>query len=297
MKFAFFHALFIGTALLLGIAFSQELTHTTFDSAGGRSVGGTITNDATLGTIGGEMYDSAPLVVRSGFVGQLWDPVSLSITPQSASMQENSILQLSASVLGDDGIVQPLSASLTWETASVFLGVDAAGLFVSTSLPSNQVASVIARSGELTGHAEILLLDVTADDFGDFAGDGLDDAWQWMWFAGDPTQGQPGDDGDGDGQDNAFEFLAGTTPIDGTSFLQTWIASEPNQPTVKQLFFKPWIAGRNYVWEWSSDLQQPWQQVEGDPVEPEPSGAARATDDMAIEARKFYRLQIALPAP
>ena len=279
-------------ALLAGSVTAQELTHATLDSAGGRSTGGTVTNDATLGGIGGEMHDTAPLAARPGFAGQLWDAVSLGITPQPASMQESSTLQLTAHLAGDDGTTQPTSAAVTWESASQFLSVNTSGLLATGTLPGDATATVSARSGDLTGSAEISLFDLTPDDYGPFAGDGLDDPWQWNFFANDPDNAQPGDDPDNDGQDNALEFLAGTTPLDGSSFLSVRIAPEPNQPAVRQLFFEPFRPDRTYRWEYSTSLQPAWQPVIGDPPDPLPTGEARATDEVAEEARKFYRLII-----
>jgi hypothetical protein len=278
--------------LLLGPAHSQVLTHATLDSAGGRSTGGTVTNDATLGGIGGEMHDTTPLTARPGFAGQLWDAVSLDITPQPASMQESSTLQLAAHLTGDDATTQPTSGTLTWESASPFLSVDAAGLVASTRLPGDQTATVTARSGDLSGSAVISLFDLTPDDYGPFAGDGIDDPWQWNFFANDPDNAQPGGDPDNDGQDNALEFLAGTTPLDGSSFLQIRTEPVPGQPTVRQLFFSPFRPDRIYRWEFSTTLQPPWQAVIGDPPDPQTNGEARATDEAADEARKFYRLMI-----
>lgn len=279
-------------ALLTSAAHAQELTHATLDSAGGRSAGGTITNDATLGGIGGEMHDTAPLTARPGFAGQLWDAVSLDITPQPASMQESSTLQLTAHLTGDDATTQPTSAAVTWESASLFLSVNTSGMLATGTLPGDATATVTARSGEFFGSADIFLFDLTPDDYGPFAGDGLDDPWQWNFFANDPDNAQPGDDPDSDGQDNALEFLAGTTPLDGSSFLQIRIEPVPGQPTVRQLFFSPFRPDRTYRWEFSTNLQPTWQPVIGDPADPLPTGEARATDEAADETRKFYRLFI-----
>lgn len=279
-------------ALLVSTATAQHLTHATLDSGGGRSSGGTITNDASLGGIGGEIMETPQFTARAGFVGQLWDPVSLDLTPQPASLPESSALQLAARLTGDDGITQPPDLPLVWESASSFLNVDSTGLATSTLLPGDQSAIVTARSGGLTGSAILSLVDLTDDDYGLFASDGLDDAWQWTHFAGDPENGQPADDPDHDGQDNAFEFLAGTTPRDGGSFLRTRIEAVPGQPDARQLFFSPWRPDRIYTWEFSTDLEAPWSPVTGTPPDLQPDGEARATDGIAIEPRKFYRLNI-----
>ena len=279
--------------VLLGCAAqAQQLTRSTFDSGGGRSGGATITNDASLGGIGGEMMDTPQLTARTGFVGQLWDPVSLDITPQPASLPESSALQLAAHLTGDDGITQPPDLPLVWESASPFLSVDSNGLAVSTLLPGDQSAIVTARSGGFTGSAILSLIDGTADDYGLFAGDGLEDSWQWSYFAGDPDSGGPAADPDHDDQDNLLEFLAGTTPLDGGSFLRTRVEPVPGQPDERQLFFSPWRPDRSYVWEFSTDLEAPWTPVTCDPPELQTDGEARATDSITIEPRKFYRLNI-----
>ncbi len=273
-------------------ASAQELTHATLDSAGGRSTGGGITHDATLGGIGGEMHDAAPLAARPGFAGQLWDAVSLDITPQPAAMSDNSTLLLTAHLTGDDATTQPPSAPIAWESASLFLSVNATGQITTGTLPGDSTATVSARSGDLIGSAVISLFDQTPDDYGSFAGDNLDDGWQWTFFANDPASGNPRRDPDNDGQDNALEFLAGTTPLDGSSFLRVRIAPEPFQSTVRQLFFEPFRPDRTYRWEFSTTLQPAWQPVLGDPPTPLLSGEARATDEVATEARKLYRLII-----
>lgn len=278
--------------LLTCAAHSQELTHATLDSAGGRSTGGTITNHATLGGIGGEMQDNGPLASRPGFAGQLWDAVSLDITPQPAAMSDNSTLQLAAQLTGDDATTQPPGAPVVWDSASILLSVNATGLTTTGTLPGDTTATASARSGDLIGSADISLFDQTPDDYGPFAGDGLDDAWQFLWFASDPANGNPRSDPDNDGQDNALEFLSGTTPLDGSSFLRIRTAPEPSQPAVRQLFFEPFRLDRTYRWEFSTALQPAWQPVIGDPPDPQPSGEARATDEAAEEARKFYRLII-----
>ena len=288
----------IGQISLISAATAQTTqSHASLDSAGGRSTGGTITNDATLGGSGGEMLDTAPVIARPGFAGQLWDAAALNITPQPAAMGDNSTLQLAAHFTGDDATTQPTSAAVTWETVSPFLSVNATGLASTGNVPGNQTATVTAGSGGVTGSAVISLFDFTPDDYGPFAGDGLDDGWQQLWFSGDPASAQPTDDPDSDGQDNGLEFLAGTTPLDGSSFLQVRIAPEPGQPGVQELFFTPFRQDRTYTWEWSAGLLTPWQPVAGDPPSPLPTGEARATDEAATEARKFYRLQIESAAP
>jgi len=52
----------------------------------------------------------------------------------------------------------------------------------------------------------------------DSDGDGLPDAWELFYF-GNPTNGTASIDSDGDGADNFAEYVAGTLPLDASSYL------------------------------------------------------------------------------
>lgn len=287
----------IAAVILARSAAAQELAHATLDPAGGRGSGSSggqvITNDASLGGIGGEAHDTAELTVRPGFAGQLWDATGLEITPQPAALAEQGSLALTARATGDDGTSGPLdSGAVRWGEESPFVTISAAGLVSAGLFPGNQSATITASYGDLKGSALIDLYDSAPDDFGPFAGDGLDDGWQWRWFADNPADGGSDADPDGDGQINALESLAGTHPLDASSRLRTRIEGVEGAANSRRLVLEPWNPGRTYTWESSTDLRNPWTEIVGDPVAPQPNGEAHATDDFATELLKFYRLRI-----
>jgi len=61
------------------------------------------------------------------------------------------------------------------------------------------------------------VINVGNDDFGSYAGDGLDDAWQVSYFGSDNPNAAPGADPDGDFMSNRGEYIAGTIPTNATS--------------------------------------------------------------------------------
>lgn len=80
-------------------------------------------------------------------------------------------------------------------------------------------------------------------------GNGLDDTWETTFFG---TSGVDADeDADGDGFSNYFEFLAGTSPLDGADFLRQSLAKQEDDS-----FNLTWsaVVQRSYVVEASTDL-------------------------------------------
>ena len=270
---------------------AQELTTATLDAAGSVTSAGNIEITGSLGGIGGLSSD-AGLTARAGFPGQIYDPVSLSATPAPAIVVEEGTLQLAPVILCDDDTTLP-ATSVLWETGSPFLTIGSStGLITAGRIPGDRSETVRLTAAGLTSDLPITLLDATPDNYGPFAGDGLDDAWQWEWFSADPASGAPGSDPDSDGQDNALECLAGTTPLDGSSFLQVRVEPVTGDPNARILLFTPWRPDRSYTWESSTTLQPPWTPVPGATVDATLDNEGTATDASATESRKLYRLHI-----
>ncbi len=96
-----------------------------------------------------------------------------------------------------------------------------------TPLPGAQLGRVYedttatyqAEYQGMTALGTILVKNVWRDDFGSYAGDGIGDEWQINYFGENNPLAAPGEDPDHDGQDNAFEFLSGYAPDDGSERL------------------------------------------------------------------------------
>jgi subtilisin family serine protease len=147
----------------------------------------------------------------------------------------------------------------------------------------NSTTRVDALAGRtLTGGRLNLLTIVDTDT------DGLPDWWEREHFqsltpaaAADP---------DGDGFDNAREFLAGTSPAQGGSVPGFTSLTRRSAPDNFVLTF-PTLAGRSYQVEWSSSLRpNSWLPL-GTPF-PGTGAAVEVTDPAPGGASRFYRLRI-----
>ena len=89
---------------------------------------------------------------------------------------------------------------------------------------------------------------MSLDDFGSYAGDAIDDAWQVQYFGQPPNPNAgPNVDFSGTGQTNLFKYVAGLNPLDPTSRFLLRIAAVPGQPTQRAVTFSPRFSDRTYT--------------------------------------------------
>lgn len=125
------------------------------------------------------------------------------------------------------------------------------------------------------------------------ANDGLPDDWQAQYFGLANPNAAPGQDPDGDGQTNAFEYTAGLIPTDPTSRFNLAIQPVPDQPTRKNLIFSPRHDTASYTVEASTDLAH-WSPLTA--FTTTDAGPQRTVTDLAATtAAKFYRVTIVRP--
>jgi hypothetical protein len=147
----------------------------------------------------------------------------------------------------------------------------------------------------VAGSGSVLVLDILPDNFGSYAGDGLDDSWQNQYFGLNNPDAGPLADPDGDSQINAFECTAGVIPTDPLSRFLLRIEPVAGQLAKKRLIFTPRLNDRTYTPLFSTTLKpDSWQSLTN--TEVNDNGTERAITDLdASQRTKFYRIQITAP--
>jgi hypothetical protein len=276
---------------------NYTITPATIDSGGDRltATSPDYTIDATLGTIAGTSSAGTPAhVVKAGYAGQLYDEVALIVSTDPVTLDEGSTRQLHATALLDDSTLLFLDATaVNWSVASgPITSVSTDGLATAGVVYQNTPAQV---QGVRQGHSDLVdlsVVDVSLDNFGTYAGDQIDDAWQVLNFGQNSANAGPTLDPDGDGQSNIFEFAAGTGPTNAQSNFHVRIERVTGQPNTMRIVYGPVAEGRTYTVVTSSDLTAgSWPELQ--PGQPAVGTGDNFQDDPAATgARKFYRVRI-----
>ena len=243
--------------------------------------------------------NSSAYIDKPGFVGQLYDVVSLSVTaPPSNNLNETASRQLVAAPLADDNTTLAAldPSTVTWSIVTgPITSISSAGVATAGTVYQDTPATVGGAANSLSGQLTLSILNVTSDDFGPYAGDGIDDSWQVQYFGQNNPNAFPNADPDGDGQNNLFEFTAGLVPTDPTSRFVESIGSHPNTAGSFDIVFGPVVAGRTYTVQFKTDLAAAiWNSLTG--TTQSDNGTTRTvTDPNATGPKKFYRVQISKP--
>lgn len=200
--------------------------------------------------------------------GQLSVPLGFALAGP-AQVAEGETAQYYPAVALDDGTFQSLGfegASFTLLTSSSHAQLSTGGLLTTTFLPQPETLTIQVDQGPAQATRQITVLDSLKDNFGPYAGDGLDDVWQFHWFGSNDVSGVATADADGDGFDNAYENLTGTSPVDRSSAFRVTLQRAPAEGGLS-LQLPSLLAGRRYRLQTSATLTPPWLDVEViDPV-------------------------------
>ena len=270
----------------------------TTDSGGQRTASANYSNDASAGNISGISTVASPAeTAKSGYVGQLYEVTGLTLTSASPTVNETTTVQLNAWQSLDDATFLAVSAtSVAWSVQSGPLtGVNTSGVATAGTVYQNTAAT--AQGGYLgnTGTAGLTVVNTLTDNFGSYAGDGLDDAWQNQYFGLNNPNAAPLVDPDGDRQNNLFEFTAGLVPTNPLSRFLLRIEPVAGEPARKRLVFSPRYNDRTYLVVTSTTLEAAsWSALTGGIVSD--NGNERSVTDTAATApKKFYRVDITKP--
>jgi hypothetical protein len=278
---------------------NYSLTTESVDSGGLRATSANYRNDASIGGVTGVSSAVAPPeTAKHGYIGQLYETVGLALAANPATVNEGSARQITAAATLDDGSTLWLPGNMVqWAVISgPIASVNPGGLATAALVYQNEAASVGGSYLGKSGSVALTVLNVNSDDFGAYAGDGLDDAWQVLYFGLGNPQARPDRDPDLDGQNNTFELIAGTNPTDGNSRFRFRIEMVTGQPTWRNLIFSPRLAGRTYTPLSRSSLSTgAFGPLGGSTSTTDNAQERTVTDQSATTAERYYRIRISMP--
>ncbi len=266
----------------------------TLDAAGTRATSASYSSDGSLGGMTGVFSTSSvpSRTLKQGYVAQLFEVSTLSIGAAQSTLPETGTTQLQASLVLDDASTMSIAASaLSWSIVSGPIdSISSSGLVLAGSTYADSSATVSGSFLGKTASAGLTVLEAIADNFGLYAGDALDDAWQVQYFGPSNVNARPGTDFDGDGFSNLSEFAAGTGPTSSSSF---FTISARHLGGSAQITFSPRLTDRSYTVQYSTDLST-WQALTGHSISD--SGSERTiTDPSASAPQRLYRVLLTKP--
>jgi hypothetical protein len=155
------------------------------DSGGGRSTSSNVVNDGSFGGWGGISTVSSPVkVAKHGFVGQLYDVIGLTVSVETANLEEGAAQALAVEVtLDDDTALPDPMRGVSWLVLSGPLDVDENGLATAADVYQITAATVQGRLMGFEDTIELTVLNSDADNYGVFSGDGVDDILQVGFYS------------------------------------------------------------------------------------------------------------------
>ena len=126
---------------------------------------------------------------KSGYVGQLYDITGFVLTAVAPNVNEGATGQLGAwQALYDATFLAASAASIAWSVASGPLtGISTNGLATAGIVYQDTAATAQGIFGGFTATLPRTVKNVNTDDFGTYAGDGIDHAWQVQYFGLPPN--------------------------------------------------------------------------------------------------------------
>ena len=268
-------------------------------AGGGKVSGGAITaetstGDAIAGGVSGPTADQVQ--GKGGYTGQLYDVAGVEVSASPSSIGEGATSQLSAQAdLDDDTKLALVPTELVWSVLNgPVTGISTSGVATAGLVYEDRSATLRGSYAGFDDDVAVTVLDVDPDNFGGYAGDEIDDDWQVGFFGLPPNaDAGPGVDADGDEQSNLFEFLAGFSPVDRSSFFELSLLGF-GAPGVFELSINKVIPGRTYTLLSNTDLNPSYLPV-GAPFSVASEEADKPLQDTGAGVRQFYKVRISKP--
>jgi hypothetical protein len=283
---------------------NYTLATDTTDAGGSHATSSAYTHDGSVGGVVGISAVSTPAeTAKHGYLDQLYEVAGLHLSSNPpAVVDEETTAQLAAWHLLEDAsfLALPATAVLWHPNGSFPLTIiDTTGLATAAAVYRDTDTTVTATQGEiphqLTAELNLTVHDIDPDNFGSYAGDGIDDSWQKDHFGLENPNAAPLMDPDGDTQNNRFEFTAGLIPTDPLSRFLLRIYPVAGQPTQKRLIFSPRFDDRTYdILTSTTLLGGAWSALTGGIVSDNDTERTVIDPDTG-EGAKFYRVQVVKP--
>lgn len=272
---------------------SYAIAASTMGAGGARSSSSSYSNHGAAGeTVGVSSAIVSSASTKHGYIGQLFEAVQVQVSATPASVNEGQGTQLAATLLLEDGTTASLLAGdVSWSVVSGPLsGISGGGLAAAQHVYEDRPATVRGSYDTVEDTLDMIVRNISTDDFGIYASDGVVDDWQLQHFGEENTDGTASADPDHDGQSNRFEFTAGFDPTDRDSLFDVNFEKMANQTRIT---FGPSVIGRTYTVQTSeSMLPGTWQPLTS--FTEEVSGASRIVTDLnASDSLRFYRVAVA----
>ncbi|MGC9451955.1 MAG: hypothetical protein ACP5I4_10965 [Oceanipulchritudo sp.] len=232
----------------------------------------------------------------SGYIAQLYEFTSLSVTAQFASVNEETTNQLYATAVAGDGSLLPLpGTSVTWTPyAGAIASINASGLALADAVYQNENATA---KGDWMGLSDIEMFQVLnndPDNYLTYGADGLPDTWQILHFGLPPnSDAGPSQNPDHDPDPNYDEWLAGGDPNDPADFFRLVITGKDPGTNTAYLQLRRIIPDRDYTLKKSTDLSS-WTDISTFDttvtVEPYDFSTTSATGP-----KDMYEVEVSLP--
>jgi YD repeat-containing protein len=199
-------------------------------------------------------------------------------------MEEANLMKFSAFLILAVALVVEWSIGALANAGTLAFDYDSAGRLSQATFANTQA---IAYSYDSAGNLLQRQINLGAPN-PDSDGDGLDDAWEQLYFGNLLRDGSG--DFDSDGSNDLNEFLAGTVPNDAGSVLK--ILSNPTASAGSVTVEWPAVAGKTYRLQFKNSLgDASWTDVPGD-VTAAAAIVNKVDASASAASRRFYRVML-----
>jgi hypothetical protein len=290
-------------AALCSAAYASTIvTTSTIDGGGLHTTSANYAIDNSIGGIDGISSASAD-TAKNGYIGQLTEVVSVTVTSTPDSVGVGSTAALSGTATLDDSTVSSLTGSdVIWSSPNEpypIASISGSGVLTPADVYYVSPAAVEAVvDGYYLGASNTTMVALNAPDS---IGDGIPDWWRNLYFgAATPTNSSDCAtcDFDGTGQNNFFKFVAGLNPTNPSSVFVLSIAPVAGQPTEKALAYNPILVGygQTYTVQYATNLAGAvYAPLTTTSVLMTNGNQVSLNDTQATQTQKFYRVNISLP--